>query len=55
MGTNQVKKEEEFWGENPDTELECVKCGSIWKLGYSVTCPNCDGVEKMEEPENAKL
>ncbi len=37
------------WTEDPDTEFECVKCGRVWKLKDSVTCPKCDTEEKEDQ------
>ena len=34
------------WTEDPEVEFECVKCGTNWKLGDSVSCPKCDPEEE---------
>ena len=33
------------WAEDPETEIECFKCKTVWKLKDSFGCPNCDGVD----------
>ncbi len=30
------------WTDDPDTEMHCVKCKRIWRLGESIRCPNCE-------------
>jgi len=35
----------ELWSEDSNTEMECVKCKTTWKLGESIGCPKCDGID----------
>jgi len=34
-----------IWSEDPNTEMECDKCGTTWKLKKSISCPKCNGVD----------
>ena len=40
-----TKAVSEQWSDNPNTEFECNKCGYTWKLGESIGCPKCDGID----------
>jgi len=33
------------WSEDPNTELECDECKTTWKLGDSIGCPKCNGID----------
>ncbi len=48
-------KKEKNWREDPEQEFECQKCGKTWKLKKSVTCPKCDGINKMEDRKVVKI
>lgn len=37
-----METNKENWSENPNTEMECVKCKTTWKLKDSIVCPNCE-------------
>jgi len=37
-------KEAKEWHENPETECMCIRCNHTWKLGESISCPNCEGL-----------
>lgn len=34
-----------YWAEDPNTKMECAKCGTTWKLGDNIGCPKCDGID----------
>ena len=40
-----METNEKNWSEDTDTNFECEKCKTIWKLGESIGCPKCEGID----------